>query len=159
MAIRCNVIYVIYAMIIFCNISRLACRWVHNRQEPYGCIYNCVWPACQLLIRYVIALLYRYIVSNSCSCYSWWRQSWWSDGDHAGMHKMEIIARRLAIPCHIKLYACDVYPFMYLIMLWSRRWHYKMIPHLKIKIKLCSPLVCAVVKVCRFQASHDDRVL
>jgi hypothetical protein len=42
---------------------------------------------------------------TSCSCYSWWRQSWWSHGDHAGAHKMEIIAWRLAIPCHIKLYA------------------------------------------------------
>jgi hypothetical protein len=34
-----------------------------------------------------------------------------------------------------------------------------MIPHLKIKIKLCSPLVCAVAKVRRVQASRDDRVL
>src|SRR3954471_13204041 len=110
-------------------------------------------------MRHVIVSLYRKVVSNSCSCYSWWRQSWWSDGDHAGTHKMEIIARRLAIPCHIKLYACDVYPFMYLIMLRSRRQHYKMIPHLKIKIKLCSPHVCTVAKVRRVQASRDDRVL
>ena len=36
---------------------------------------------------------------------------------------------------------------------------FKMIPHLKIKIKLCSPHVCTVAKVRRVQAPHDDPVL
>ena len=40
---------------------------------------------------------------------------------------------------------------MYLIMLRSRRYHYKMIPHLKIKIKLCSPHVCTVAKIVMFK--------
>jgi hypothetical protein len=35
-------IYVIYAMIMFCNVSRLAYQCIHNRQEPYGCLYNFV---------------------------------------------------------------------------------------------------------------------
>jgi hypothetical protein len=63
------------------------------------------------------------------------------------------------ISYHI-IYACDVYPFMHLILL--RFDHavalYDDPLHINIKIKMCSSIACTVKKVHRFETPCDDRV-
>ena len=97
------------------------------------------------------------------------RQSWWRRHGpwcHAG-RMMEIMpwrtrwrsSARRTISYHI-IHACDVNPFMHLILLrFDRngsiiRWF---LSH-NIKIIMCSSLVCTIKKVRRFETPRDDRV-
>ena len=114
-----------------------------------------LWPACCKYIQVIY-------------CNIGWQPRWRRHGPwrHAG-GMMEIMPRRTrwrssarrTISYHI-IYACDVNPFMHLILLrYDRggsiiRWS---LP-LNIKIIICSSLVCTVKKVRRFEAPRDDRV-
>ena len=127
-----------------------------NRQEPYGC-FILLWPACCI-----------YIYPCDIYCIDGGQPRWRRHGPwcHAG-GMMEIIpwrtrwrsSARRTISYHI-IHACDVNPFMHLILLrFDRngsiiRWS---LSH-NIKIIMCSSLVCTVTKVRRFETPRDDRV-
>ncbi len=129
-------------------------------KQPAGALwlsFFLLWPAC-----------YIYIHEIYCNDGRQSRLRHHGPWCHAG-GMMEIIpwrtrwrsnARR-TISYHI-IHACDVNPFMHLILLsYDRdrcgsiiRWS---LP-LNIKIIICSSLVCTVKKVRRFETPRDDRV-
>ena len=145
------------------NLSRLACRWV---RQPAGAIWLSI-ILCDLRVN-----------ESPCNCFSLSLRvaivvvaivGGHNHGDGATMLvMMEIMAvlwrwrskaeEEKAIPCHnINCMWCLFFYAPYCLLGCDRkgsmiRWY------LSLNIKIISPLVCTVAKVCRVEAPRDDRV-